>query len=210
MANHSFKDANGATYNVRVTFRTIFNVAEKTGLDILNPTVPGENGVSLEEELFSKPTVVVKIVAALCGVDDVEAFYDAIDGAAYKELEKAFWAEYLNFFVQSGRDYAATALRIDLEMKAKAEKQTEENLRKLQKKTSFSSSPSPASPTGKIKLSGNSTEQPTPISGKTVPTARKSSAPSITPTPKKENISGARPTSTITKKPAPKKKPKNS
>lgn len=209
MSAYSFTDSNGVKYDISVTFRTIFQVAERTGYDILNPHSQ-ENGLTLEERLVTQPTVVVKIVAALCGVDDLDAFYEAIDGKAYKGLEKAFWDAYLNFFVQSGRGYAATALQIDLKAKSEAERLTEEKLKKSLKKNFSNSSPSPDSETGKIERSGNSNDSPKPTSDSKPKTALKSSAQSTTPTAQERKTSGARPTSTTSREPAPKKKPKNS
>lgn len=209
MSAYSFTDSNGTNYEFKINFRTIFYVAEKTGIDLLNPDQV-EDGSDLESRLVTKPGVVVKVVAALCGIDDLDAFYDAIDGTAYKELEKAFWDAYLNFFVQSGRNYIAAALKVDLEatqkMAREMEKRAEEGRLQLEKQTFLSSSPSPESKIGKVEPSGKSTDSPKPISKSTVQEDLKSSALSTTRMRRNEKTSVARPTSTRSKKPALKKK----
>lgn len=209
MTAYSFTDSNGTKYEIRITFRTIFQVADRTGWDLLNPNQT-EDGLDLEDRLLTKPDVVTRIVAALCGIDDLDAFFDAIDGKAYKELEQAFWGAYLDFFDQGGRSYIATALRTDLKTRTEAEKMAEENLLELAKKNFSNSSHSQDSPTGKTERSGKSTSSPKPISNSTSPVAPKSSAQSTTLTPQGDKTLNVQSTSTRSKKQEQKKKRKGS
>ncbi len=210
MDEYSFKDASGATYQFRVTFKTIFRVADKVGVDLLD-CGQVEDGDSLSERLLHRPGLVVKVVAALCGVDDLDAFYDAIDAASYKEMERTFWDAYVDFFDQSGREYMAEALKADLKLKRQAEIQTKEEILKESQRQSYSvSSPLLELTTGKTEPSGKSTASPKLISNKTAKTAPSSSAPSTTPTRKPTKTSGARATSTSSKKSAPNEKRKSS
>ena len=212
MSAFLFTDNSGVTRDVRVTFRTIFNVADRTGFDLLNPGEE-QQGVVLSEELLTKPTLVVKIVAALCEVKDEEldAFYEAVDGKVFAALEDSFWKAYTNFFVQCGRDWLALAIQKSLERReSRYETARETLLLDSPSNDSFSSSSQPESTTGSTELSGNSQDAPKPDSKKNRATERKSSAQSTTRTQKPIKNSEPQGTSISTKEPKANPKRKNS
>ena len=181
MSAFSFTDLKGRTYNVRVTFRTIFDVARILNLDLLNPGVE-QNGILLSEELLTSPTLVVKIVAALCDVDDVDDFYDSIDGAVYAKLEEAFWNAYGDFFTQAGRDWLTVAIQKSLDLRTKNGEITKAGLLGLRQSDSSNSSPEPESTAGKTDPSGNSPSSETPSSESSRPSSPKSTPRSTTRT----------------------------
>jgi len=210
MSAYSFTDSKGVTREIRVTFKSIFDVAEKVGVDLFNPQKQTERGGgALSEDLMDSPGLLMEVVAALCG-EDRDAFAEAIDGKAFAEMENAFWEAYVDFFDQSGRKWLTVALKRDLQTKKEADERTAQKLLSLPQETFSESSPLPTSPTGSIEPSGNYQDAPTPILDSNVQDKRKSSARSTTPTSPKEKTSGARPTSILTKKPARKKKQKRS
>lgn len=200
MANKFFTDANGIKREINITFATIFRVAEKTGYDLLNP---GEiqNGAVLSEKLLNDPKTVVEVLAAICEIEDKDAFYSALDGKAYAEAEDAFWNAYSDFFAQAGRDWLVVAIQRSLETRAQAEETAYQTLLGLQNPTfSDSSSLQESITDGETNPSGNSQDLPTQASENQQATEPKSSAQSITRTSTKEKTSDSRATSTPTKK----------
>ena len=210
MSAYSFTDSNGTKYEIRITFRTIFDVAERTGYDLLNPGEQKEDGFLLSNALLTKPLVVARVVAALVGAEDEKAFLDLIDAKSFPAMDEAFWKAYCDFFDQGGREWIAIALRDLLKERTARLAAAKAAMLELPKKTSSESSPSPASPTGSTVPSGNSLESPKPTSDSKRKTTAKSSAPSTTRTALENKTSGARSTSTPTKKPAQKEKRKSS
>ena len=242
MSAYSFTDSNGTSYEIRMTFRTIFDVAERTGYDLLNPGDQQDDGFLLSNALLTKPLIVARVVAALVGDGDGAApgsrsragvdspppagrlvcknfdsysdyektFLDLIGAKEFPVMEEAFWKAYCDFFVQSGREWIATAFLNLLTQRTKQLEAAKAAMVELPKKNFSESSPLPASPTGSIEPSGKSPESPKPTSSSERKTAPKSSARSTTRTAPENKTSGVRQTSTLTKKPAPKKKPKNS
>lgn len=160
MIQYIFKDANGEKYELRLTFDKIFDVAEATGYDLLNPNQE-INGKALSIVLMANPGELVKVVAALCGrtsADEIKAFAARIDAPSFKEMEKAFFDAYSDFFDQLGRGYMATALREDLKTRNTKWEKADEIIQNLPPTTSLPSSPSPESPIGEPEPSGNSTD----------------------------------------------------
>ena len=201
MSAYSFTDSNGTSYEIRMTFRTIFDVAERTGYDLLNPCDQQDDGFLLSN---------ARVVAALVGAPDEKTFLDLIGAKEFPVMEEAFWKVYCDFFVQCGREWLAITFTELLKERAKQLEAAKAAMVELPKKNFSESSPLPASPTGSIEPSGKSPESPKPTSSSERKTAPKSSARSTTRTVPENKTSGVRQTSTPTKKPAPKKKPKNS
>ena len=210
MSAYSFTDSNGTSYEIRMTFRTIFDVAERTGYDLLNPCDQQDDGFLLSNALLTKPLIVARVVAALVGAPDEKTFLDLIGAKEFPVMEEAFWKAYCDFFVQCGREWLAITFTELLKERAKQLEAAKAAMVELPKKNFSESSPLPASPTGSIEPSGKSPESPKPTSSSERKTAPKSSARSTTRTVPENKTSGVRQTSTPTKKPAPKKKPKNS
>ena len=203
MSAYSFSDSNGTNYEIRITFRTIFDVAERTGYDLLNPGDQQDDGFLLSNALLTKPLVVARIVAALVGANDEKAFLDLIGAKEFPAMEEAFWKAYCDFFVQSGREWIATAFLNLLTQREKQLEAAKAAMVELPKKNSSESSRSHASPIGSTEPSGKSPDSPKPTSDSKRKTAPKSSARSTTRIAPADKTSGVRQTSTPTKKPAP-------
>lgn len=125
----TFKDSTGKKRTIVITFRTLFQCADDTGYDLLNPASPIENtNRVLSDELMYNPGALARVLYSFCKEDGEtqEAFFDALDGKAFKDGEDAFWEEYRDFFAQSGRDLLATTLERDLTTKTLKE-QTAKN-----------------------------------------------------------------------------------
>lgn len=210
MTAYSFTDSNGTKYEIRITFRTIFDVAERTGYDLLNPGEPKEDGFLLSNALLTKPLVVARVVAALVGAEDEKAFLDLIDAKSFPAMEEAFWKAYCNFFVQCGREWIAISFTELLTERAKNLEAAKAAMLNLPRKKSSESSPLQESPIGSTEPSGKSPASPKPTSDSKRKNAPKSSAQSTTRTALENKTSDARSTSTPTKKPAQKEKRKSS
>ena len=205
MAAYSFKDSNGVEHEIRVTLKTIFDVAAKCDVDLLNPTETfRDSEKTLSDCLMTDSRLLFNVVAAICNLDA-----DDVDGRTLGEMKKAFWEAYSDFFAQSGQNWLAIAIRKDLQRLTEALKNTEKLVQDVPQENSSDLLARLMSATGSREPSGKSPDSPTPILDEQAQDKPLSSALSITPT-SPENISAAPKTSTSTKKRKQKPKRKNS
>lgn len=198
----TFFDANGKKRSIAITFRTLFQCAEDTGYDLINPTSPVEGSPRiLSDELLYNPGAVARVLASLCKEADEtdDAFFDALDGRSFKQGEDAFWKEYRNFFDQSGRDYLTIMLTKDLQLKERRESEARRRAQNFVPETFFNSSAPADDKTGSTAPGGNSQDSPTPPTADAPTQSASSSAESTTPTRPGKKTSNARRTSTPTK-----------
>ena len=209
MTAYSFKDSKGNEREIRVTFQSIFDVAEACGVDLLNPATPDEDGQVLTTKLLNDPSLLVKIVAAIVGDYSAE-FFNAIDGETYRAMHKAFWDAYNDFFVQSGREWIALGLKKALTLQEKKLAEAKEKMLESPNATSSTSSSSQDSTTGDEELSGKSPAPPKQGSGSSLPTEPVSSRRSTTRTSQEGTTSARQKTSTTSQKQKPSRKRKSS
>lgn len=114
----AFRTVDKKTWVIDFNFSAIFTVAEKTGVDLLNPGLEVD-GVSLSQALLYNPALLTRVIMAMVKPEDMpdDSFLKRIDAATFHAAEVAFWDAYLNFFARAGRGWIATALRKEIEEK---------------------------------------------------------------------------------------------
>lgn len=205
MTAYSFKDSKGVEHEIRVTLKTIFDVAAKCDVDLLNPTAMfRDTEKTLSDCLMTDPLLLYRVVSAICTLEA-----DDVDGHTLAEMKKAFWEAYSDFFAQSGQNWLAVAIRKDLQRLSEALRNTEKLIQDLPQENSSDLLAQLMSATGNPEHSGKSQDSPTQIFDGQAQGKRRSSALSITPT-SPENTSAGQKTSTSTKKRKQKPKRKSS
>lgn len=129
-----FKDKHGDQHLIEMTFATILNVLENTNVDLLNPGIVTD-GVTTSQALIYNQAILARVIWFSCVHEPQTAtessFMSALDGAAFHSAEVAFWTEYKNFFVQSGREWLAIAIAKELEQRQTQAEQAENILNEL-------------------------------------------------------------------------------
>ena len=118
-----FLDTENRIWNFSLTLGTARFVAEKTGVNLLNPAEVNADGQQLITRLMYDDLLFGTVVVAL--LDNQGVTPADVDGAFLKCAEGAFWEEYRLFFADRGKSWAAAAIRAGLAEREENAKQAE-------------------------------------------------------------------------------------
>lgn len=117
-----FIDNTGAAWGLEITLGAARRVLKTLDVDLLDPASK-TGDLTVSQRLLYDDLFLSDVIAAILepqikerGLEN-DAFFERIDGATLKQVEAAFWEEYQRFFEARGKEWAAKAIRLDLETK---------------------------------------------------------------------------------------------
>lgn len=152
-----FHDSERNQWELTLNLGAAKRVYDALGVDLLNPSQESDDGRAITIRLAFDDFLLGRVVAEMIAPqakarqlsrDELDALFDARTLAA---AEKAFFAEWRDFFTQRGKTWASKAVELDYADKERGEKAALEKVQTLEaERLGATSSDSPDGPESPI------------------------------------------------------------